>query len=98
LRIINLRNKPETTTQKSAVTKSTSPNRRRNRDGNVAMPEGLAKRRGADINRNSDSHSNTVLGCPWLRMNIHKGIFSSIVAARLSRYAHGQEQLLRNIS
>jgi hypothetical protein len=62
------------------------------------MPEGLTKRRGADINRNNESGSNTVLGCPWLRMNIHKGIFSSIVAARLSRYAQGQGQLLRNIS
>jgi hypothetical protein len=55
------------------------------------MPEGLTKRHGADINRNSESGSNTVLGCPWLRMNIHKGIFSSIVAARLSRYAHGRD-------
>jgi hypothetical protein len=62
------------------------------------MPEGLTKRRGADISRNNDSRSNTVLGCPWLRMNIHKGIFSSIVAARLSRYSQGQGQLLRNIS
>jgi len=62
------------------------------------MPEDLTKRRGADISRNNDSRSNTVLGCPWLRMNIHKGIFLLFFAARLSRYAQGQGQLLRNIS
>jgi len=62
------------------------------------MPESLTKHREADIDRNSDLRSNTVSGCPWLRMNIHKRIFSSIVVVVLSRYAHAKGQLLRNIS
>jgi hypothetical protein len=58
------------------------------------MPEGLTKHRGANIDRNSDMRSNTVSGCLWLRMNIHKRFFSSIVIASLSRYAHRQGQFL----
>jgi hypothetical protein len=62
------------------------------------MPKGLTGRHRADTKRNSDLRSNTVLGCPWLRMNIHKRIFSSIVGVSLSRYAQRQGQFLRNIS
>jgi hypothetical protein len=62
------------------------------------IPSGTTKRHGADNDRNSDSQSNTVSGCPWLRMNIHKPFFSSIVVVWLSRYAQPEGQFLRNIS
>jgi hypothetical protein len=86
MRIANLRNNLKTRAQKSTATKSASPNPL---ETETEMLQRHKAFQGVTEQTRLETATlwrrrNTVSGCPWLRMNIHKRIFSSIVETGLS--------------